>query len=76
MRIGHYFRVLIAIGLLILAAIGLSSSRAGVARLLIAPAQAEEASPLPELDGAEVERFIARNPETLLGVVALPIVFC
>jgi hypothetical protein len=83
MRIGHYSPVSIAAVLFTLAALlsvsvataaGLHSFRTEVSALLIEPAQAEEAKPLAELEDGEFERFITRNPGTLLGGVALPII--
>jgi hypothetical protein len=63
-------------------AAGLDASRTEISALLIGPAQAAsapaaEAKPLAgteDLEWKEFERFITRNPGTMLGGVALPII--
>ena len=84
MRIGPYSPVSIAAALLALvallsasavAAAGLDLPRTEVSALLIGSAHAAEAKPLAaaeDLEWKEFERFITRNPGTMLGGVALP----
>jgi hypothetical protein len=86
MRIGPYSPVSIAAALLalvallsasVVAAAGLDLSRTEVSALLIGSAHAAEAKPLAaaeDLEWKEFERFITRNPGTMLGGVALPII--
>src|SRR5262249_7578405 len=83
MQIGPYSPVPIVAPLLALvalfstvvaAAADIHSFRSGVTALLIAPAQAEETNPPAASDTEDFEQFIARNPGTLLGTVALPVI--
>jgi hypothetical protein len=86
MRIGRYSPVSVAAALFALAvlisasvatAAGLASSRTEDSALLIGSAQAAEAKPLAgaeDLEWKEFERFITRNPGTMLGGIALPII--
>lgn len=86
MPINRYRLLALAAALLALAAVFSASaasaadphpSASKVAALLIGPAHAEPAKPpaaAEDADLKEFERFITRNPGTLLGAVALPII--